>query len=109
MKINPFRMLLLVGVLMTGMTAGCAGTSAIGTFADVQDAYIGTVDVLLEARATGSISEEEWQATVLPAIILGDAALDEWKAAILAGEDATAHDAARTVLAVLQNLSPYIE
>jgi len=104
MKKSP---LLAAVAAMLLLAAGCS-TTQIGTYADVQDSYIATVDTLLEARNTGAISEDEWQEIVLPAILLGDSALDEWLVAIDHNDDASAHDYARTVLAVLQSLQPYV-
>lgn len=90
---------------LTLLMAGCA-SSPRQQFAQVNDAYIATVQVLLEARAADVFTEEEWETEVLPLLRLGDNLLDQYDAATLAGVEAG--PLLNQVIVVLDKLRPYL-
>lgn len=96
---------ILVLLLACTITGGCASTPR-EQYAQVQDAYISTVTVLLEARSTGEIDEDTWQQDVVPLINLGDQALDQYGAATQSGGDPV--PALITVRDVLAKLRPFV-
>jgi hypothetical protein len=100
-SVGPMLALLLLVCTITG----CASTPR-EQYAQVQDAYISTVTVLLEARSTGEIDEDTWQQDVVPLINLGDQALDQYGAATQSGNDPT--PALITVRDVLAKLRPFV-
>lgn len=87
---------------------GCAATATPRErYARAQDGYIAAVSTLLRARETGAISEETWQADILPLINIGNEALNAYDAATEAG--ISAEGPLETIRAVLEALAPFLE
>lgn len=71
-------------IILTSLLNGCV-TSPTVTYANVNDSYIATVEVLIDAQVAGKISDEDWLEDVLPLINFGDSLLDTYWEAVQAG------------------------
>ncbi len=81
------RTIAVLSVLL-GMVviAGCASLSQ--EYAAIGIGFNATVSALNTARAAGHISDDDWK-PIVAYIVAGDAALDEMRKAVDAGDDAT--------------------
>jgi len=107
---KKYRGLLFVMAFVLGMSGalameGCAATPR-QQYAQVQDTFITTLQVLLVAKETGEFTDEEWYDEILPLLFAADDLLTEFDNLTAAGESGD------TVLAefhrVLLLLRPFI-
>ena len=78
--------------------AGCASLSQ--EYAAIGIGFNATVSALNTARAAGHISDDDWK-PIVAYIVAGDAALDEMRKAVDAGDDAGYHTHLRVFTAAL--------
>lgn len=84
---------------------GCAATPP-GRYAQVNDTFIATVQTLNQAKVSGLIDQQTWDARVLPLINSGNSLLDSYSKAVLSGQPtgSIAHQLAQIITA----LQPYL-
>lgn len=85
---NPLFALVLAVILF-----GCAATPR-GAYVTAQDSYNEVASVFVDARESGLISEETYQAEILPLINRGDQVLDVIDLATRAGQTPLPSDVA---------------
>jgi hypothetical protein len=100
--------LLLVIASVPLASAGCSAfqTSPRQGYAEVNDAFIAATTVLIAARDTKAITEEEWNKVVLPLINLGNDLLIQYDAVTEVGVDGT--NILLQVNQVLTALEPFV-
>lgn len=103
--------LILCFVAIATTCATLGGCSSISSprdgYATVNDAFIGTVQVLLVARDNGQFTDEEWHTEVLPLINIGDALLDQYDEITRTGHDA--EPVLLQIRQILASLRPFVQ
>lgn len=96
--------------IIIAMTAGCASFGTREHYAQVQDTYITAVDVLIEHRKAGAISDDDWKDNVLPVIERGDKLLDKYDEATREGALSEARGLGQSIRALIRDqLRPLLE
>lgn len=98
-------LMLLSALVIAAAVTGCAATPR-ERFAQANDTYIAAVSALLDAKAAGAFTEQEWQEDIVPLIQLGDTILDEYDLASRTGADTGS--VARRLSDLLARLRPFI-
>ena len=94
---------LLLGVILL---VGCSTTTPLKQYAQVQEVYITTVSILIDARISGDISAEDWDNHVFPVIETGDILLDTYFEQVQFELDTT--NTTRTLREVLVQLQQFV-
>lgn len=92
-------------LLIAALFMGCASTPR-EQYSDLNDAYIASVQTLIEAKQADVFTDEEWQDAILPAIVAGDALLDEYD--MTTGADQPDASVVRRLRRVLERLEPFV-
>ena len=101
--------LVMLGAFMVSpfMVSGCASTQR-GKYAQLNDSFIATTEILLEAKNTGVITPEEWKNNVVPALQLASALLDQYDEATKAGDESARKTAFQRFGDVMRVLRPFV-
>ncbi len=81
-KLPTIILLALVG---SSTTACSTSPDPMVNYADTQEAFISTTTVLIDAKALGHFSDEDWTVKILPLINRGDRLLDDMKSEAIKG------------------------
>ena len=96
-------------VVVIGLLNGCKAFEGPGIhqgYAHVNDTFIAAVQVLITAKQSGDITQEEWNETIYPLIDSGNKLLRQYDAIRKGGQDGT--NILLQVQEVLKTLQPYI-
>ena len=80
------RSLNVMAVFLLLLVVSCASTPR-GKYAQLNDAFIGTLQQLINLRQADVISAEDWSDQIYPLILKGDQQLTDWREAIDQGAD----------------------
>ncbi len=99
------KILIFSFLIMTML--GCS-SNKYQTYALIQDAYITTVDHLVDNAREGRFTQEEWTNKILPLIQTADGLLSEYQKVLMLGVEADLDQYKESIRALLNKLRPYI-